>query len=110
MFYPDYGATIYYLPGTTGWGSIFGGRPTALWALPYPIFLTTAPSFGIHSNRFAFIISWTTNVPVVVEACESLANPAWSPVATNTLAGGWAYFSDPQWTNYPARFFRVRSL
>jgi hypothetical protein len=26
--------SIYYLPGTTGWGSIFGGRPTALWPLP----------------------------------------------------------------------------
>jgi hypothetical protein len=24
-------ATIYYLPGTTGWASTFGGRPTALW-------------------------------------------------------------------------------
>jgi BspA type Leucine rich repeat region (6 copies)/Immunoglobulin domain len=23
--------TVYYLPGTTGWGSTFGGRPTALW-------------------------------------------------------------------------------
>ncbi|HEV2318574.1 MAG TPA: leucine-rich repeat domain-containing protein [Verrucomicrobiae bacterium] len=23
--------TIYYLPGTTGWGSTFGGRPTATW-------------------------------------------------------------------------------
>jgi hypothetical protein len=24
-------ATVYYLPGTTGWGMTFGGRPTALW-------------------------------------------------------------------------------
>jgi hypothetical protein len=24
-------ATIYYLPGTTGWGPQFGGRPTAVW-------------------------------------------------------------------------------
>ena len=23
--------TVYYLPGTTGWGATFGGRPTALW-------------------------------------------------------------------------------
>src|SRR5262249_1321493 len=22
---------VYYLPGTTGWGTAFGGRPTALW-------------------------------------------------------------------------------
>lgn len=25
-------ATVYYLPGTTGWGAEFGGRPTAVWA------------------------------------------------------------------------------
>jgi hypothetical protein len=24
-------ATVYYLPGTTGWGKEFGGRPTAVW-------------------------------------------------------------------------------
>ena len=23
--------TVYYLPGTTGWGKSFGGRPTAIW-------------------------------------------------------------------------------
>jgi hypothetical protein len=27
-------ATVYYLPGTTGWGTTFGGRPTVLWPLP----------------------------------------------------------------------------
>jgi hypothetical protein len=27
-------ATVYYLPGTTGWGSTFAGRPTAVWPAP----------------------------------------------------------------------------
>ena len=27
-------ATIYFLPGTTGWGKEFGGRPTAVWNNP----------------------------------------------------------------------------
>jgi len=44
-----------------------------------------------------------------VEACTDLANPAWSPVSTNILSGGWSYFSDPQWTNHPRRFYRLRS-
>ncbi len=101
--------TVYYLPGTMGWGWTFGGCPTALWALPYPIILTTAPNFGIQSNRFGFIISWATNLPVVVEACTNPANHNWSPVQTNALTGGWSYFSDPQSANYPARFYRVRS-
>ena len=26
-------ATIYYLPGTSGWGPTFGGRPTMPWNL-----------------------------------------------------------------------------
>jgi hypothetical protein len=46
---------------------------------------------------------------VVVEACTNLANPTWYPLATNTLSGGSAYFSDPQWTDYPTRFYRLRS-
>jgi hypothetical protein len=45
---------------------------------------------------------------VVVEACTDLANAVWSPVGTNTLTGGSSYFSDPQWTNYPARLYRLR--
>jgi hypothetical protein len=51
-----------------------------------------------------------------VEACLELTNPTWSPLTTNTLtmgveslAAGWSYFSDPDWTNHPARFYRLRS-
>jgi hypothetical protein len=101
--------TVYYLPGTTGWSGTFGGRPTALWVLPYPVILNTAPSLGVQTNSFGFIISWATNIPVVVEASTTLANPTWSPVGTIPLTGGSAYFSDPDWTNYPARFYRIRS-
>lgn len=46
---------------------------------------------------------------VVVEACRDLAAPDWTSVSTNTLIDGSSYFSDPQWTNYPARFYLVRS-
>ncbi len=77
--------------------------------LPYPVILSTTPNFGIQTNAFGFRISWATNVPVVVEASMTLANPEWSPVSTNALVNGWSYFSDPQWTNYPARFYRLRS-
>ncbi len=30
-FSGDTNATVYYLPGKTGWGATFGGRPTAVW-------------------------------------------------------------------------------
>jgi hypothetical protein len=32
------------------------------------------------------------------------ASPVWTPLQTNTLTNGSFYFSDPRWTNYPARF------
>jgi hypothetical protein len=109
VFSGDNNATIYYLPGTTGWSTPFDGRPTALWFLSNPLILDNNPGFGIQSNGFGFIISWATNIPVVVEACTNLANPIWSAVSTNTLTGGSCYFSDPDSTNYRARFYRVRS-
>jgi hypothetical protein len=46
---------------------------------------------------------------VWVEACTNPANPTWHPLATNTPASQSFYFSDSQWTNYPARFYRFRS-
>jgi BspA type Leucine rich repeat region (6 copies) len=111
-FSQDGNATAYYLPGTLGWSPRFGdpyGLPTAPWYLPNPAVLTFEPNFGIRTNRFGFTISWATNSSVVVEACTNLAHPVWSPVATNALASGSIYFNDPQWTNYPGRFYRVRS-
>jgi hypothetical protein len=91
-------ATVYYLPGTTGWGSTFGGVPTVLWN-------PQANSAGI-----AFSITGPTNAIFVVEACSNLSNPVWLPVATNTFStSGISAFSDPQWTNFPGRFYRFRS-
>jgi hypothetical protein len=98
-------ATIYYLPGTTGWSTNFAGLPTALWT---PQVQTSDASFGVRNNQFGFTINWASGMPVVVEASTRLANPTWTPLATNTLASGSVYFNDPQWTNYPGRFYRLR--
>ena len=106
---PGSGATVYYLPWTTGWptpGTLFGGLPTALWL---PQAQTSDASFGVQTNQFGFNITWANDTVVVVEACTDLANPDWTPVGTNTLTGGSSYFSDSQWTNYPTRFYRLRS-
>jgi len=90
-------------------GDPFGYRPTALWLLPYPLILNLGRGFGVQTNGFSFIISWATNLSVVVEACTNLVNPAWLPVGTNTLTIGSSYFTDSKWTNYPSRFYRLRS-
>jgi hypothetical protein len=106
VFSSDNHAIVYYLPGTTGWGSTIAGRPTALWN---PSIQTTNASFGARTNRFGFTITGTTNIPIVVEASVDLATASWTPLQTCTLTNGSIYFSDPQWTNYPARFYRLRS-
>jgi hypothetical protein len=102
-------ATVYYLPGTTGWGAMFDSLPTEPWVLPNPVILTHSPSFGVQPGGFGFTISWATNASVLVQAATNLANPVWLPVSANPLVNGTNYFSDPQWTNYPERFYRVTS-
>jgi len=108
VFYDVPDATVYYLPGTSGWSdfSIQTGVPTALWL---PRMQAADSSFGVRSNQFGFNLNWAGGRTVVVEACSNLAHPDWQPVQTNTLTTGTAGFSDPQWTNYPARFYRLRS-
>jgi len=99
-------ATVYYFPATTGWGPVFGGRPAVLWN---PRIETAAPDFGVQTNQFGFTITGATNLVVVVEVSVNPALALWSPLSTNVLAGGSDYFSDPGWTNYPARFYRLRA-
>lgn len=105
-FYAATNVTVYYLEGTTGWGSMFSGRPTALWK---PQVQTRDPSFGVPANPFGFTIVWASGRTVVVEACTDLAHPIWSPVATITLTDGSSFFTDPEWATYPSRFYRMRS-
>jgi hypothetical protein len=94
--------TVYYLPGTTGWGSTFGGRPAVLWN---PGISTGDASFGVQTNYFGFNITGTNNYTVVVEACTNLASPVWVRLATNTLANGVFHFSEPFQANSPGRFY-----
>jgi hypothetical protein len=97
--------TVYYVPGTTSWGATFGGWPTALWN---PQIQTTNSNFGVKTNRFGFTLTGTTNIPIVIEASTNLSG-VWTPLLNGTLTNGAIYFTDPQWTNYPQRFYRVRS-
>jgi hypothetical protein len=97
--------TVYFLPGSTGWGSTFSGRPTALWL---PEVRNVAASFGVSENQFGFDVSWAPGKSVVVEAATDLAAPVWSPLQTLTLTGDSIHFSDPPSTFQPLRFYRMR--
>ena len=94
---------VYYLPGTAGWGSTFGGNSTVLWN-------PQATTPGISGSQFGFNITGLSNAVIVVLACTNLANPIWVPVSTNSLgASGTSSFSDSQSASCPARFYRFRS-
>ena len=106
VFYGD-PAIAYYLSGTAGWSNFSAntGLPVVLWNPQ----VQNDDNFGVRKNRFGFNITGSSNLVIVVEACTNLASHIWSLVGTNTLTGGSSYFSDPQWTNNPRRFYRLRS-
>jgi hypothetical protein len=106
VFSSDPHATVYYLPGTTGWASTFAGVPAVLLN---PQVQPRIANAGVRTNRFGFAITGGVNQVIVVEAGTSSANTLWAPVGTNNLIGGSSFFSDPQWTNYTRRFYRLRS-
>jgi BspA type Leucine rich repeat region (6 copies) len=93
---------IYYLPSALGWTNSYQGLTTVLWN-PQP--QISDGIFGVQSNQFSFNINGNTNIVVSVNACTNLASPVWTPIQTLTLTNGTAYFSDPQWTNSPSRFY-----
>jgi hypothetical protein len=108
-------ATIYYLPGTAGWGefSLNTGETSVPWT---PVIQTGDGGFGVRNNQFGFNItntSFSVSLPpvvihdpsVVVEVCTNLANPVWIPIQTVILTDGWFYFSEPFQPNIPARFY-----
>ena len=70
--------TVYYLPGTLGWGTNYDGPPTgwptAQWYQPQPQILGSGYGLGVQSNRFQFTISWATNTSVVMDASTNLHN------------------------------------
>lgn len=59
------------------------------------------------TNRFGFDIIGTAKIPIVVEASTNLAGTNWTPVETCSLTNDLIRFSDPQWSNYPARFYQI---
>ncbi len=97
-------ATVYYFSGTTGWGSTLDGLPVVLWN---GLMIQLADStFGLQANQFGFNMIGSSNLVAVVEATTNLTD--WTPVSTNTLSGNISFYTDPQWTNYSTRFYRIR--
>jgi hypothetical protein len=93
-------ATVYYLPGTTGWGSTYAGLPAVLWN-------PSIQNFGIQNNNFSFMITGTANIPIVVQSSANLASGGWTSLQSCTLTNGSISFSDSASANYQTRFYRI---
>lgn len=103
----DYASpTVYYLPGATGWGATFAGRPAVLWN---PLIQSSDSDFGVGPGGFGFNITGTTNIPIVIEATTNLADGGWMALQSLHLTNGLFYYSDPGWVKHPARSYRIRS-
>lgn len=77
--------TVFYLPGTSGWGPNYGSLATQL-------FLPTAvsPSYG-SATGFRFFWTGTGTIPMNVQRTTSMTG-TWSVVSTNNTAG---QYTDP---------------
>jgi hypothetical protein len=96
------GTVVYYYYGTSGWGTTYDSLPTVELFAPQ----IGGGNVSVQSGQFSFTVTGVTNQTIVIEASANLVN--WQPVWTNTLSGTNATFTDPQWKNYPARFYRAR--
>jgi hypothetical protein len=101
-------ATVYYLPGTTGWAEFAAntGLAPILWN---PLIQSGNAGFGLTNNQFRFNVTGTANIPIVVEACADLANPVWISLTNVTLTNGLFHFSDPVPEGGSSRFYRISS-
>src|SRR5665213_1747608 len=108
IFSPE-GTPFFYLPGTTGWSTYINNYavPAVLWN---PQIQTSDGGFGISNGQFGFNITGPQIRSLRVETCTNLSNPVWTPLTnliSSYLSTGSFYFSDPQWTNNPNRFYRL---
>ena len=100
---------IHYIPGTTGWDNyVAAAAPYVLGTVPWlPLVQASGTSYGAQTNQFGFNVNWASGQTVVVDASTNLQS--WTPLITNMLVTGTNAFNDSKWTNYPQRFYRVRS-
>jgi hypothetical protein len=103
-FSGDNSATVYYLPGATGWNTSFGAAPAVLWN---PHFTNSSATFGGPGNHFGFNIAGSTNIPLVLQASSNLAAPVWTTLSSFTLTNGSVPFTDLQSTSFSKRFYRI---
>jgi hypothetical protein len=109
--FTEYQVTYYRLVSATGWEETPFGKNMHYWdpALWFSQPSNSGTNYYFQSTYFGFPLMGTNAENAIVEACTNLSNPVWIPVGVKTFSGSNYIFSDPEWTNYPGRFYRVRN-
>jgi len=81
-------ATIFYLPGASGWGNSYGFRPTQVFQPS-----ATLPNFA-QSTGFQFSWTGTGLIPMNIQRSTSLNGP-WSLVSSGNISGAYTDTSPP---------------
>lgn len=76
---------------------------------PHPLNRTYSRFWLKHLTELKRRRAQVSGILLLLLLLPPAAVQAQFPISTNTLKGGGGYFSDPDWTNYPARFYRIRS-
>lgn len=100
LYYPT---VVYYLPGTFGWGTTFGGCTTVCWNPTIQ-----SAEFDGYSGQFGLTVTGNAGIPVVMEATTNLTSGVWTSLTNSTLgSSGSLYFADPSSPTPPSRFYRI---
>ena len=91
--------------GARGFGVIFS---LSIEAVAPPTLKGPDGGLVAKDGKFGFEVMGVPGLQVIVEACSDSAHSTWTTALTGTLVNGSLDFSDPQWTNSTARFYRVR--
>jgi hypothetical protein len=87
--------------------SLSSTKAFSLTIMGQPSIITTNNSLGISNGLFGFDVSGPASQTLVIDGSTNLVD--WTPLQTNVMGDSLWSFHDPKWTNYPGRFYRLRS-
>jgi hypothetical protein len=86
-----------------------GGKVSAYCAAanlpPSVAIISTGVSFGFTNGTFGFELRGSPASSVIIQASPDLQT--WAALKTNSFDTGLLYFSDPESTTHPHRFYRA---
>jgi hypothetical protein len=92
--------SLYYLPGSTGWGGTYAGRPAILWN-------PTFSSVDFSDDGISCTVTGSLTIPIEIEVCTNLLSGQWMLLANTNINTGTVIIDDPAATNHVNSFYRI---